>query len=63
MRKPESQPLGKEYIGDGVYADQEEYGLVLTTENGISVTNRIVIDVYDLDALESYIRRFRGLFA
>ena len=38
----------KTYLGDGAYAEFDGYGIVLTTENGISVTNRIVLepDVY-----------------
>lgn len=38
----------KRYIGDGVYAEFDGFGIVLTTDNGISTTNRIVLepDVY-----------------
>jgi hypothetical protein len=50
--------MKKEYIGDAVYAEFDRYGaLVLTTENGISVTNRIVLEPEVLAALEDYIRR------
>lgn len=40
----------KTYLGDGVYAEFDGYGIVLTTEDGISVTNRIVLefDVYEM---------------
>lgn len=35
----------KSYIGDAVYARIDEYGtLVLTTENGIRVTNEIFLE-------------------
>lgn len=36
------------YLGDGVYAEFDGDSITLTTENGISVTNRIVLepDVY-----------------
>jgi len=35
----------KGYIGDGVYVEMDQYGdLVLTTEDGISVTNRIILE-------------------
>lgn len=35
----------KLYLGDGVYADVDEHGqVVLTTENGITVTNTIVLE-------------------
>lgn len=39
----------KTYIGDGVYVEFDGYGLVVTTEDGIRVTNRIVLepDVYN----------------
>lgn len=38
----------KQYLGDGAYVEYDGYSLVLTTENGIEVTNRIVLepDVY-----------------
>lgn len=34
----------KRYLGDGCYAEITEQGLVLTTENGIRVTNRVVME-------------------
>lgn len=34
----------KTYIGDGVYLEYNGYDLILTTEDGISVTNRIVLE-------------------
>lgn len=36
--------MKKRYIGDGVYAEIEHGNLVLTTENGFSTTNRIVLE-------------------
>lgn len=38
--------MNKTYIGDGVYAqiDPRSGDIVLTTENGIEVTNRIVLE-------------------
>jgi hypothetical protein len=36
--------MAKRYIGDGVYVDFDGYALVLTTENGIEVTNTIVLE-------------------
>lgn len=34
----------KEYLGDGVYLDYDGFHIVLTTEDGISVTNRICLE-------------------
>jgi len=34
----------KQYIGDGVYVDHDGYAIVLTTEDGISTTNKIVLE-------------------
>ncbi len=50
----------KEYLGDGVYAESI-YGdtLLLTTEDGIRTTNRIVLEPEVLAALEDYLRRRR----
>jgi hypothetical protein len=32
------------YLGDGVYAEHDGWALVLTTSDGMSVTNRIVLE-------------------
>ena len=50
----------KEYLGDGVYIENEGYQLKLTTENGIATTNTIYMEEAVVMALESYIRRLRG---
>ena len=34
----------KEYIGDGVYAEIDMRGLVLTVEDGISVNETIILE-------------------
>ena len=34
----------KEYIGDGVYARFDGYGIELTTENGVLTTNTIYLE-------------------
>jgi hypothetical protein len=49
----------KAYLGDGVYAQVTELGLELTTEDGISVTNRIVLEPEVLDALSRYLERVK----
>lgn len=36
--------MRKQYLGDGVYLEYDGANLILTTENGISVTNRIVLE-------------------
>jgi hypothetical protein len=46
----------KRYLGDGVYAEISECGdLLLTTENGISITNTIVLEAEVLQALQDYL--------
>lgn len=48
----------KEYIGDGVYAEIDQFrDLVLTTENGIEVTNRIVLEMEVLHDFVNFIHR------
>lgn len=50
MSKPERQ-----YLGHGVYVEPRSgiNGVILTTENGIEVQNRIVLEY---DVLESFLR-------
>lgn len=36
--------MNKEYIGDSVYVELDDYQLVLTTENGEGPTNEIFLD-------------------
>lgn len=45
----------KSYIGDGVYVEFDGYGIVLTTENGIEVTNRIVLEPEVYTALTTFV--------
>jgi len=48
------------YIGDGAYAAINKEGeLVLTTENGIVVGNRIVIERHSFPILEKWIEMVR----
>ena len=49
----------KEYIGDGVYAEDNGYEITLTTEDGISVTNRIVLDADVMRAFIAWYKRRR----
>ena len=50
--------MNKEYLGDGLYAELNDYNqLVLTTEDGITTTNKIYLEPEVRDALLSYIGR------
>jgi hypothetical protein len=47
----------KQYIGDGVYAEFDNFGdLVLTTEDGVLVTNRIVLEPETLSTLQQFLK-------
>lgn len=47
----------KRYLGDGVYADYDGYGvIVLTTEDGVQVQNRIYLEPIVWRELERYAR-------
>jgi len=50
----------KEYLGDGVYADDDGFHVVLTTEDGIGVSNRIYLDPVVLQNLLRYAEHFRN---
>lgn len=45
----------KAYLGDGVYVDHDHYHVVLTTEDGISVTNTIYLEPPVLEAFLVYV--------
>ena len=47
----------KEYLGDGVYVQNDGFGLILTTENGFSVTNEIYLEPEVYAKLISYMDR------
>ena len=52
--------IAKDYLGDAVYAEISQFGeLILTTEDGISVSNRIALDDSTLTALERFVQRAR----
>ena len=44
----------KQYLGDGVYADFDGYALVLTTSDGVSDTNEVVLEPSVMEALLRY---------
>lgn len=45
------------YLGDGVYAefDESRDAIILTTENGVEVTNTIVLDQEVYSALTQFV--------
>lgn len=45
--------IEKTYLADGIYFDFDGFSIVLTTENGFSVTNRIVFDPEAMTMLDS----------
>lgn len=51
------KPVPKDYLGDGVYAECKGHLIILTTEDGIRVTNEIILDQYTLKALLRFIER------
>lgn len=60
LRSPEAESGGggggmKTYIGDGVYVDYDGYMLVLTTEDGVSVTNTIYLEPTVYRGLLNYV--------
>lgn len=51
---------GREYLGDGVYVRfNKAQQLVLTTEDGISVTNEIYLEAEVYHSLVRYVDRLR----
>lgn len=49
--------MAKEYIGDGVYADFGTGLLLVTTEDGVSVQNKIYFEPEVWAALTNYVAR------
>lgn len=47
----------KTYIGDGVYAEWNGYALVLTAEDGIKVTETIVLESREWEQLKAFVER------
>ena len=50
----------KTYLGDGCYVSFDGYALELTTEDGISVTNRVVLEPEVYAALVRFVERARA---
>ncbi len=53
----------KEYLGDSVYADFDGFGIVLTTENGLGPSNRIVLEPEVMAELDRYVERLKTRLA
>lgn len=56
----EDQPRNenqKEYIGDGVYVQNDGFMIILTTENGVSVTNTICLEPAVYNSLVNYVNK------
>jgi hypothetical protein len=51
----------KRYLGDGVYVDFDGFALTLTAENGIKVTNIIVLEPDVYSALVQYVEHIPDL--
>jgi hypothetical protein len=52
---------GRTFVGDGVYAQFDDLCFVLTTENGVGVTNRVVLDPSTLLNFDLWLRQLREL--
>ena len=51
--------MNKQYIGDGVFVDFNGFEIILTTENGVEVTNRIILDFNIYKELLNYVIRLK----
>lgn len=47
----------KQYLGDGVYAKYDGFAVVLTTEDGVRVTNTVVLEPEVYGALVKFVER------
>jgi hypothetical protein len=48
------------YLGDGAYVRFDGYALELYTSNGLSVTNRIVLEPEVYEALLAFVARLKA---
>ncbi len=49
----------KAYLGDGAYVEWDGFALVLTTEDGISVRNRIILEPEVYAALVAFVEKLK----
>ena len=47
--------IGKRYLGDSVYIDNDQGQLVLTTENGFGASNTIYLDPAHVAKIQNYL--------
>ena len=47
--------MNKKYLGDGVYVAHDGYGIILTSENGVSILNTIYLEPEPLSAFLRYL--------
>ena len=48
--------MDKQYLGDSVYAERQDHGILLTTENGLGPSNSIFLEPEVLSALNDFSR-------
>lgn len=54
--------MEKMYLGDGVYAHIDDIGqVVLTTENGVSITNTIVLENEVISCFLIYLKHVKKI--
>jgi hypothetical protein len=52
----------KTYLGDGVYADLDDFGsIILTVENGIDITNTIYLEDEVIEVLLNFVNNIREI--
>lgn len=49
--------MNKEYLGDGLYVDYDEYQIRLYTDNGIHITNEVFLEPNVLQSFISYLNK------
>jgi hypothetical protein len=49
----------KEYLGDGLYATFDGWGIWLTAEDGVSVQNKVYLEPHVLKTFDEYVARLR----
>jgi hypothetical protein len=49
----------KSYLGEGVHVQYDGYHIVLTTENGVTTTNTIMLEPEVLNSLDRFTKKLR----